>query len=118
MFKFSETELNDIYRNIVKKNSEYLLKYKRLPSCPVKGWNYSWKGKGISRDFAILDFIEWVKKHNIQSGNKLGSTYTADPELEFINYNTTIDISYPKVDLHIMYHELHNMFDFLYLIKL
>ena len=54
-----------------------------MPPCPVKQWNYNWATHDMPRNFAILDFIDWTKKHGINIGDELGITCNSDPELEF-----------------------------------
>lgn len=112
MKKFTEEQLNIIYNKHVKKNNDYFKKYTILPKCPVKKWNYSWKGYDCGRCICILDFIEWVKKHNIETGIELGITCYNDPELDFISYNNITLIEYPPYDLHIFYDKFSLKFDF------
>jgi hypothetical protein len=111
MLRFSEKQLYEIYRTRVKKNPEYFKKYPELPACPVKQWGYEWKGHDMPRNFAILDFKEWVKKHNIAHGENLGLTGTLDPELEFINYKQHTLLNYPPYDLHQYFPKFKNQFN-------
>jgi SAM-dependent methyltransferase len=112
MKKFSANKLEQIYTTIVKHNNSYFTKHKRLPSCPIKSWNYQWGDKDMPRNFCVLDFIEWVQKHDISSGNTLGITCPTDMELEFLNYKNTTTLSYPPYDLHELYDQFINVFDF------
>ena len=109
---FNEKELKNIYSNIVKKNKKYFKKYKKLPDCPVKKWNFNWKNHDLPRNFCILDFIEWTKKHNLININSLGYTCDTDPELEFINSSESYFMPYPPNDLHILESKFINKFDF------
>jgi hypothetical protein len=44
-----------------------------LPPCPVKRFDYSWRNTGdFPRNWCILDFIDWIKKYNIENINHLG----------------------------------------------
>jgi hypothetical protein len=112
MNKFTAEELNNIYIQQVKKDKSYFNKYNSMPPCPVKRWYYNWKGRDMPRNFAILDFIEWTKKHNINTGNNLGVSCITDPELEFIEYKNKTVIEYPPHDLHIYYDKYKLEFDF------
>lgn len=109
---FSERELMEIYNNIVKKDSNYFKKNNPLPNCPIISWNFNWSGHDLPRNFAILDFREWIKKHNISNGQELGITGKDDPELNFLNYNNKNLLSYPPYDLHKYYSIFNNKFDF------
>ena len=105
-------KIREIYENHVKLSPEYFTKYRFLPECPVRAWNYSWKGHDMSRNFIILDFIEWIKKHNIEKGNNLAFTSSVDPELEFIDYENSYYMKYPPCDLHEYIFQLKDKFDF------
>lgn len=99
MKTYTEEEIRKIYELKVKKPDSYFKKTSSLPKCPVKMWNYSWNGKDLPRNFAILDMIEWIKKYNIKVDH-LGYTSKFDPELEFINSNKSTYLPYPQCDLH------------------
>lgn len=79
---FSEKDIIDLYNTKVKKDANYFKK--GLIKCPVKSFNYSWKGKDAPRCFCIRDFIEWIDKYQIKNCKNLGYT-SNDPEIEFIN---------------------------------
>ena len=112
MKQFTEDQIREIYENHVKLSPEYFTKYRFLPECPVRAWNYSWKGHDMSRNFIVLDFIEWIKKHNIEKGNNLAFTSSVDPELEFIDYENSYYMKYPPCDLHEYIFQLKDKFDF------
>tara|TARA_Y100001970_G_scaffold23424_1_gene27487 strand:- start:2453 stop:3130 length:678 start_codon:yes stop_codon:yes gene_type:complete len=112
MKTFIKDELNTIYVQQVKKDNSYFDKYKSMPPCPVKQWNNNWRGHDMPRNFAILDFIDWTKKHDINIGDELGITSNSDPELEFINYKNKTLLKYPPHDLHIYYGKYEFKFDF------
>jgi SAM-dependent methyltransferase len=102
-----ENEIESLYK-FIKKDKGYLTKYNPLPSCPVKMYDYNWANYDFPRNICILDFIEWIKKYNIEVDD-LGYTYD-DPELEFIKYKNKHLIMYPEYDLHKPFG--HNCFDF------
>jgi len=112
MKKFTADELNNIYVQQVKKDMSYFNKYKSMPPCPVIQWNNNWCGRDMPRNFTILDFIEWTKKHNINTGENLGATCNGDPELQFIDYKNKTFLGYPGHDLHIYYEQFESKFDF------
>ena len=112
MKQFTAEQLISIYNNCVKKKDDYFKKHNTLPKCEIKLWNYSWKGKDCPRCFCILDFMEWVKKHNIDKGHELAITCAGDPELEFISYKNTTVLKYPPHDLHFFDEKFILKFDF------
>jgi SAM-dependent methyltransferase len=103
--------INELYLNKVKLPESYFQQYKTLPLCPVKLYNYSWNNHDFPRNWAILDFINWIKKHNIDNIEHLGYTCN-DPELEFIQYKNKTLLEYPKYDLHTISNFYKNEFDF------
>jgi|688.fasta_scaffold43727_3 SAM-dependent methyltransferase len=108
----SDTELLNLYENKVKLPVEYFNKYHIMPPCPVKKWNYSWDNHDFPRAICVLDFIEWIKKYNIQPEN-MGITCNTDPELEFVNARNISEYTYPEYDLHTFSQKVtHNQFDF------
>ena len=114
MITFTKNEIRNIYNKHIKplRRNGYYNKNNPLPDCPVKTWNRGWNNKDMPRNFAILDFIDWTKKHNIVTGNELGITCSDDPELEFINYSNKTLLEYPPNDLHIFNDLYSNKFDF------
>ena len=112
MKTFTESELRSIYETKVRKTKDYFGKNNPIPPCPVKKWDNNWNGHDAPRAFAILDFIDWVEKYNINNIDHLAITCDSDAELEFITYENSSPIGYPTYDLHIDYIELHNKFDF------
>ena len=108
---FSEKELLNIYETKVKLPESYFKKYERLPMCPVKGFNYNWGYHDFPRTWCNLDFIEWIKKHNINIEH-LGYNGGGDPELEFITPLKKTLVGYPEYDLHTISDYFNNEFDF------
>jgi SAM-dependent methyltransferase len=109
---FSEQEIRDIYTAHVKLPDSYFKKNEKLPPCPVKAWDYSWKNNDFPRTWCILDFIEWTTKHNITSTGHLAYTADTDPELEFITATKKTQLEYPPHDLHTIGTTFQNEFDF------
>jgi SAM-dependent methyltransferase len=107
----SEEEIYKLYNNKVKLPESYFKKYEILPICTVKTYNYTWSGHDFPRIWCILDFIEWIKKYNINVKH-LGYTWDNDPELEFITPSKKTLISYPQYDLHNISNYFKNEFDF------
>ena len=63
---FTEQEINDLYLTKIKLPESYFNKYdNKIPKCPVKSYDYVWSYRDFPRNFCILDFIEWIKKHKI-----------------------------------------------------
>jgi len=92
----------------------YFDKHDKLPKCPVKQWDYIWDKHDMPRNFAVLDFIEWVKKYGITNGanRTLAITGENDPELEFItNYNIK-EFMFPPHDMLVHHRQYLNVFDF------
>ena len=101
MYKFTEKEINELYNSKVKLNTSYFTK--KLPQCPLKCWNYSWKGHDAPRCLCVIDFIEWVKKYNLTHVKVLNVLSKGDPELEFVKADKINEFSYEKEG-----HDLHN----------
>lgn len=110
MRTFTEQEINLIHKIFIHKDPSYFKKYEELPPCPVRSWNYSWSGKDFPRNWAILDFIEWIQKYSIIS-DTIAYTYD-DPELEFLPHKNKVFLPYPPYDLHTFGSEFTNSFDF------
>jgi SAM-dependent methyltransferase len=108
---YTSSEINELYHEKVDLPESYFNKYKILPKCPVKSYNYNWNNYDFPRNWCILDFIEWTKKYNITIEN-LGYTCDYDPELEFISPSKKTLISYPDYDLHNISNYFNNEFDF------
>lgn len=109
---FSSEEIYEIYNKHVKLPKEYFNKYSELPKCPVKAFNYNWGRFDFPRNICILDFIEWIRKHDIYNIEHLGYTCDSDPELEFINPIKKTLFTYPPHDLHNISLNIKNEFDF------
>jgi SAM-dependent methyltransferase len=107
---FSESEIQEIYNSKVNLPDSYFSKYYEVPKCPVKSWNYSWDDRDFPRVWCLLDFKEWIEKHNIAKGQDLAITCHNDPELEFLDYKSVDYFPYPGYDLHIFKSE--KKFDF------
>jgi SAM-dependent methyltransferase len=108
---FTDDEILQTYYNKVKLPESYFTSRTFLPPCPVKRFDYSWRNTGdFPRNWCILDFIDWIKKYNIENINHLGFTHGEDPELEFIHSTTRTHLPYPPHDLHNLTHT--NEFDF------
>ena len=108
----TEEDLRNLYDDKVKLPESYFYKYQNMPSCPVKSYNYNWSNNDFPRNCCILDFIEWIKKHNICEVLHLGYTCESDPELEFIKSDKKTLVQYPEHDLHIVSNYFDNEFDF------
>lgn len=108
---FNEEEIKNIYYNSVKLPESYFKKYEFIPKCPVKIYNYNWGHYDFARTWCVLDFIEWINKHNIHIEH-LGYTCEGDPELEFINPLNKTLIEYPMYDLHTISNHFNDEFDF------
>lgn len=112
MVNFNENEIINFYETKVKKDKYYISKYDKLSeddilfidsvfSTPM----YKWYNRGYSRVRTILDFREWMKKHNIKC-EYLGYTSDDDPELKILNYVKKEKIHYNNIDFS---GDLHNI---------
>jgi len=106
---FSENQILDIYNKYVNKDESYYRKYETLP-LELNNKNWNWEGKDFPRIWCILDFQEWLKKHNLNYFEKVLSTCNTDPELEYINYGylTHKPYLYGQNDLHTLHLEEKN----------
>ena len=107
----SDSEIMSLYTSKVKRPRSYFTQYERVPRCPVKSWGYSWQDFDFPRVHAILDFKNWISKHNITSEN-MAYTCDSDPELEFISRRTSTFLPYPTYDLHTISSTHSEAFDF------
>lgn len=96
---FTEAEIKEIYEKHVKLPPSYFKKWEKFPVCPVKRWGNRWAHYDFPRCWCVLDFKEWITKHNIKA-NKLAFTSETDPELEFIEAKEKFFLSFPPYDLH------------------
>ena len=111
--KFSQEDIEHLYKTKVKLPIEYFNKYTILPKCPIKSYNYSWGNYDFPRNWCVLDFIEWINKYNIKNTIHLGCTCDSDCELEFLNYKKKTILQYPPYDLHTVSEQYTgDMFDF------
>ena len=108
---FSESDIIQLYNDKVKLPASYFKKYEDFPSCPVKMYNYNWSNYDFPRMWCVLDFIEWVKKYNINIDH-LGYTCETDIELEFITPLKKTLLTFPQYDLHTISNYYKNEFDF------
>ena len=106
---FEHQELDTLYLTI-KKSNDYFTKYNKVPSVP--GDIINWETMDCPRVFCILDFIEWIDKHNIKNINYLGYTSNDDPELQFLKYTEKTLLEYPQYDLHTISTTCSKLFDF------
>jgi SAM-dependent methyltransferase len=85
--QFTNAEIQNCYNVHVKKTKEYYTKWSHVHTLLSPEDKKYWKGKDVPRLFSILDFKEYIHKHNIQKGNHLFYTSTDDPELKYLNYD-------------------------------
>ena len=98
---FTEEEIIQVYQTHVVKQQEYYNKLSPLP-LHLNNKNWRWESKDFARIPCILDFNEWIDKHNIKHVNSLLCTDLSDPELEHITYNEVTCLRYEngENDLH------------------
>jgi SAM-dependent methyltransferase len=107
----SDHELMKLYTASVKKSPSYFTQYAQVPACPVKSFGYTWQDFDYPRIPCILDFKDWIQKHNI-APNRLAYTCKTDPELEFLTRSSETYLPYPEHDLHTVSQRYANSFDF------
>jgi SAM-dependent methyltransferase len=107
----SDDELMTLYTTKVKKPSDYFTQYEVVPPCPAASWGYCWGNNDFPRVHTVLDFKNWIEKHNIKS-EVLASTCDTDPELDFLPCSTVVKLPYPTYDLHTISNHYTNAFDF------
>jgi SAM-dependent methyltransferase len=98
---FSENEIWDLYQKHVNKPDDYYKKYEKLPF-HLNDKNWKWEGKDYPRIWCVLEFKEWMEKHNLKHFNKVLSNQPAgylstnfsDPELEYITWDEIDFIPY------------------------
>lgn len=112
MQEFNDSELNYLFIKHVRLSPSYFQKYRLMPPCPIRSYNYAWGNNDFPRNWCVLDFIEWTKKHTLTTVKTLGYTSTTDPELEFIKADESLLVEYPEYDLHTISSHFNNKFDF------
>lgn len=95
---FTEAEIREIHR-VTKVTPQYLHKYDKLPASPVHPRGVWPVNFDFPRTHIILDFCEWVDKHNLTKPKHLGFTYD-DVELSKIHPTKRTKLLYPPHDLH------------------
>lgn len=95
---YDENELKEIYEKIRLPPSYFEQSSNRpLPSSPIgRQWV---KAFDYPRSQCILDFKDWVSKHNLQQPEHLGATFE-DFELTFLQPKKKTILPYPPHDLH------------------
>ncbi len=109
---FSEQEIFDIYNKHVNKSDDYYKKWEKLP-LELNNKRFRWEGNDFPRVWSVLDFREWVVKHNIPKIKKVLATGLDDPELEFLEWDKLYYAPYHQGqnDLHTLDLEIKD-FDF------
>jgi SAM-dependent methyltransferase len=107
----TDHEIMTLYTSSVKRPPSYFTQYEHVPPCPVKAWGYRWQNFDFPRVHAILDFRQWITKHNI-APESIAYTCNTDPELEFITRSRETYLPYPDHDLHTVSQSYTNEFDF------
>ena len=111
---YSEQELKQIYQQIRLPPQYFQHSSQRpLPPSPIgRQWV---KNFDYPRTQCILDFKDWVSKHNLQQPEHLGATFD-DFELNFLQPTKKTILSYPPHDIHTLtqtYNKEENgLFDF------
>lgn len=109
---FTEEDINKIYHTKVKLPDEYFKKYEVIPECPIVSYKNGWPGHDYPRIMCILDFRDWVKKHNLENVEHLAYTFKDDPELEFVKFAKHTELPFPPYNLHTVSEHFKNEFDF------
>lgn len=107
----TDDEILELYTTKVKKPPSYFSHYETVPPCPVKSWGYAWQDFDFPRVPCVLDFRQWIRKHDI-SPHTLAYTCKTDPELEYITRTDEVYLPYPEYDLHTVSRRHTNAFDF------
>ena len=98
---FTATDISNIYDAKVRKSDAYFRKYETLD----RHLDGKIESLFVDRDYpripCILDFKEWIKKHNIKP-KRLLVTCTNDFELNYVTYEDLTYIPYDgdSYDLH------------------
>ena len=109
---FSEHEIYDTYNRFIIKDARYFNRFINYKDHLSEAELADYKGFDVPRVMSVIDYKEWIKKHNIETGDNLLSTCSTDLELRYIQYNNTTTASYPPHDLHTL--DLDNkQFDFI-----
>jgi hypothetical protein len=108
----SEQDIHNLYNKHVLKPESYFNKFHPFP-IEKNNMKWKWEGKDFPRIPCVLDFQEWIKKHNINNINNLLITSTSDPEIEFLKYTNVDYVPYDgnNGDFHTL--QLDKEYDFI-----
>ncbi len=104
MRTFTEQEVRDTYIQHVAKGSSYFQRANEGYNQFTDDEKEYWKGKDFPRVAAIIDFKEWVEKYKLKRIETLLATCRTDPELDYIEADSTVicEYRYGDNDLHTM----------------
>jgi SAM-dependent methyltransferase len=109
---FSENDIYHTYNKFVVKDNQYFNRFIEYKNYLSESELTDYQNFDVPRVMSIIDFKDWIKKYNIQTGNDLLSTCTTDIELRYIKYDNTITAPYPPHDLH-SFNLNNKQFDFI-----
>jgi len=104
--RFTVQDIYSIFTTVFPRNKDYYLKYKKVPF-NLEDNIWKWQGHDYARIPCLLDFREWLVKHNI-NGDQIKLLYTSndDPEVLYLKPKEKIlleyDINTQNNDLHIL----------------
>jgi SAM-dependent methyltransferase len=100
---FSPQEIVAVFEKHVRKPVEYFTRLARIEQSLTEDEKRHWMGKDVPRLYAWMEFRQWIKHYNIQTGKKLFATCAGDIELRSLNYEEIHLFDYEqsqKYDLH------------------
>lgn len=97
----SNDYVEQLYQRCVRKDPSYFQRFENLNSSFGADELLKYSRIDPPRVVSIIDFKQWIKKYELDTGDSLLSTCHADPELRYLNYKSITNIHYPPHDLHV-----------------
>jgi SAM-dependent methyltransferase len=97
---FDINQIHNIYYKYIIKPDSYYERFLNINKFLSDSEIHKYQQMDPPRVISIIDFKEWIKKHNISNGEKLLYTCKSDIELNYIQYTNQEYIPYPPHDLH------------------
>jgi SAM-dependent methyltransferase len=93
-------DIQSLYNDHVVKDQSYFKRFETPSNTLPFDEHEKLKWMDPPRVASIIDFKDWIGKHELEEGNSLLSTCSGDPELRYLNYKTITLVEYPPHDLH------------------
>ena len=97
---FDTNKIYETYNKYIVKSDNYYSRFSSLDKYFSLDELEAYSNIDTPRLASLVDFKEWIAKYDLKKGNKLLYTSGSDPELNYIEYQTSKLAEYPPYDLH------------------